>query len=1730
MRTGNRPAFLLVLGFLLCLPAAVLGQSSPNQINPGNATGVQPYNVYGGVRENINLSNGNLNLQIPLLSLPGRNGHDVVIGLEYDSKIWSLHHELDEGTGFNHYWWDFEARVPALRTGAFGGTLGDGMGWRLNIPVLQSTFRKITPISNISCHMDFIATLSDGSKHWFQNKAKCGKQVNGQWQSVTSSPTVSDSEDGAFLRLDTTDETKVELHLKDGTIIRFLTSLAFASNYTKIADKIIDTDGNLITISSTTCALSDTCRVTSITDTVNRVITFNWVDTQPPPLVKGYLDNISFKDSGGTDRTITFQYADVSITATFTEPTAGEGGSNPASFIAKLLDTVKLPNGLPQGLTYAFQYNNFGELTKITYPTRGYTRYAFQASTHWWEMWASTAEPTDADFRELRNRYVCREASGVCGAEDTTIYTPTVDGTKTNNQYMEVTDPDSNGTKHQFAFNTNLESSRYFSPRELRREIYQGATTLMRTIQTDYNQLDANGKPQNRSLPIRVTTTLNDISPALVSKVEWDYDTYTALVCPSGWYCAEPTTRPIDNVTEQREHDYGTNTPGVLVRKTVNTWLKTNPVNNQNYHSTAIYILDRKATEKVYTGAGVLVAQTDFEYDNYTSPAYPLLDVSPAPVQRANGYGLSYTTRGNLTLVKRWRDTPAPATWLETRHQYDIAGNLRKTKDPNLHETTFNYTDSWGNTACTPVGGPGFAYLTSVTNHLNQTSSSTYNSCTGTVASTTDVNGQVTQFTIYDVMGRLRQTVLPATQAGQGQIDRAYNETSAPLSVTTTTKLNATTNLVSTVWVDGLGRVYKTVLNSDPQGAVYTRTEYDKLGRKWKVWNPTRCDLEIPPSSCSGETTFGLTEFVYDALSRVCVVVPPDGTAVPGGVCPTPPPANDVFTEYSGSTTTVTDQAGKKRKSETDALGRLIRVWEPDASQALVHVTRYQYDVLDNLRCVHQKSTDPTADKTCDDATVSATWRARKFTYNSLSQLTQAVNPESGTISYTYDDDGNLSSKLDARSITTTYAYDALHRLTQKSYSDGTATVRYGYDGVAPSGCTPPTLTFTNAVGRRTQMCDVGGGEAWSYDALGRVLIDRRATNSVTKEFRYTYDLNGSVTSLQYDYPSGPQIDYTYNAAGRAVSATGGATNYATGVLYAPQGALATLQNGASLVSTYFYNNRLQPCRISVKSSGAAPTSCGPGNTGNVLDFTYGFDSEAAAGVQNNGNVGSITNNRDSTRTQSFTYDELNRIKTGGTAATWGLSFAYDVWANLLDQTVSYGGGPPNGPTELHVTVGTSNRIATGGFTYDAAGNLINYSGQGYTYDAENRLLTAAGVTYTYDGDGRRVKKSNGILYWYGAGSEVLLETSLTGTRLDAYIFFNGSRVARRRESDGAVFYFFADHLGSSRTVTNSTGGVVEDSDFYPFGGERIVVDALDNNYKFTNKERDAESGLDFFLARHYSSNLGRFLQPDEFAGGPVDVFSSNDPLPPGPLPYADIVNPQSLNKYTYTYNNPLRYVDPGGHAGVDIANSIDAAVDNAVASVTSSAVGTGDSTVGAATTFVAGAVGDLIKGGADVLRLGEGTANAIDAAKQGDYSGAAVEASKDAGRVGAVILTVVVVASAAKGTAPAAEPASGVQANRAAGLEFEGQALKNEGLAKNTTSVQAVDPKTGKTGTTVPDAIRPNGQTVDAKAGSRVSDSAQLRRQSQASQQTGQKAQLIVKKGAKVSKTVQGRMDVKEQ
>jgi RHS repeat-associated protein len=166
------------------------------------------------------------------------------------------------------------------------------------------------------------------------------------------------------------------------------------------------------------------------------------------------------------------------------------------------------------------------------------------------------------------------------------------------------------------------------------------------------------------------------------------------------------------------------------------------------------------------------------------------------------------------------------------------------------------------------------------------------------------------------------------------------------------------------------------------------------------------------------------------------------------------------------------------------------------------------------------------------------------------------------------------------------------------------------------------------------------------------------------------------------------------------------------------------------------------------------------------------------------------------------------------------------------------------------------------------------------------------------------VKKSAGsagTLYWYAAPG-IVAESNLSGTIQQEYVFFGGKRVARRSSvAPTGVFYYFSDHLNTASVITDSAGTIKAESDYFPWGGELQFVNSDSNHYKFTGKERDSETGLDYFGARYYSNGLGRFVTPDWAAKATA-------------VPYAEFADPQSLNLYSYVRNRPKAIADADGH------------------------------------------------------------------------------------------------------------------------------------------------------------------------------------------------------------------------
>ena len=1174
----------------------------------------------------------------------------------------------------------------------------------------------------------------------------------------------------------------------------------------------------------------------------------------------------------------------------------------------KAVSRVTLPNG--QNFTLAYD-PTYGMLNKMTYPSGGYVRYVWGLAPQ--EQYYTGAEYDSngntaatfscrIDYPAITDRYVSfngtsevlhqhfsystswQSGSGTWTTKTTTVTTTDqVRNTSFSTVYSYsptyapcVPDENPNANDDGCVGNNNIEQV----PVEQCIEYYD-ASGSGGTPPSPCPNLNPPGKLLKTEIK---SWYKND--PRTLGSVQTMLDTGQSSLTVN---CYNST----ELLTESDSYDLGTTavTPpacsngvpsgtaaGPLLRRTVTTYSPSTTMSIYN-------VIDEPSKVQVYDSTGTnLVAETDYTYDS------PLGTVTSGIVHHTGSCNC-----GNLTKESRWINSSGST--LATNYTNDDTGQRLTMSDPRGDQTTYSYADSYS--SGTPPG-PTNAYLTQVTHpntgyaHIEKFS---YAYASGEVTSSTDQNNQVTNYKYNDSLARLTETDFPdGGVTTMAYNDSPYNPSTPSPSVTTTKKMNSSQNLVTVSATDGLGHVLNNLVTSDPQGTIHTDTAYDGLARVYTVSNPYRSGTDPTTSS-------GITTYIYDSLGRKCVEVPPDGAAVSGNACPTSAPAKDLFTQYSGSTTTVTDQTGKKRQSTADGLGRLIQVVEDPG--VLGYVTNYTVDTLGNLKQVVQNGS-----------------HTRAFTYDFLSRLLTSNNPEVGTIMYNYDSDANcaspnafaglLVSKVDARGIRTCAQYDALNRVTQKNYSDGTQLSAYAYDQTAPWG-----WTVQNPIGRLTNVGTYNGswntGAAFSYDPVGRKIIDEQCTSlTVCKTLNYSYDLAGNNTSITY--PSGRIVNYTYDAATRpatAVDSANGITYAAaqssppsgclsSGVCYTPQGSeysaaigKTSTFNGVNLSETY--NSRLQPLEIKASSS-----------AGNAFDITYSFVDPTSGG--NAGHVNTITNNLNSSRSQSFAYDHLNRIVTAGTTATsgtycWGYQYNYDAWANLLAQA----GWSPNYNGCSEATMGSvtgdgNNHIS--GLTYDASGNTQNDGTVAYTYDAESQMKTAAGVTYTYDAQGRRVSKSNGKNYIYELGGEILVETDGSGNTTAEYVFFGGKRIAML-PAGGNPEYYAEDFLGSSRVMTQNNGALCYDADFDPYGGEHPYTNTCpsSNAYKFEGKERDAETGNDDFGARYYTSRFGRWLSAD---------WSST----PAPVPYANLTNPQTLNLYSMVADDPESFADLQGHEG----------------------------------------------------------------------------------------------------------------------------------------------------------------------------------------------------------------------
>ncbi|MGH9948963.1 MAG: hypothetical protein ACRD6X_17465 [Pyrinomonadaceae bacterium] len=616
----------------------------------------------------------------------------------------------------------------------------------------------------------------------------------------------------------------------------------------------------------------------------------------------------------------------------------------------------------------------------------------------------------------------------------------------------------------------------------------------------------------------------------------------------------------------------------------------------------------------------------------------------------------------------------------------------------------------------------------------------TYDFNTGLVKTATDENGQTATITYNPDNLRVVRT----DAANGAWATTEYNDAAFPYFVKQTGSLDAARSVSSWSYSNGRGQGFRS-RSQTAGGYLSSDVEFDIMGRPVKSYNP------YTAASLADERPSGIkfSEVVQrDGLGRTLQSRLPDDTVVAA--------------LYDGLVATATDQAGKQRRQLADALGRTIRVDEPDAGGNLgavgspVQPSFYEYDGNDNLTKVIQS-----------DGTVT---QERLFKYDSLSRLTHERQVEAtATLNdagvkigaggvwtgvYKYDNESLLTEGVDARGVKTSFTYDGLNRVSTVAYTGETGyqtpNVTYTYDETESGFYNNGRLT------RVQTAADAAYGtpetiQNYRYDNIGQVVKHIQSIGNQTYSLEYGYNLAGQLISEKY--PSGKIVNMTVDDFGRLSTVADAQRTYLNGVSFNDRGLLSQINLGNGTNEQFSYNDRFQMTSQSLLKGAEVLTK---------YDYGYGevnLSDGSIDATKNNGQLGRIESfiGANKQAQQRFGYDELGRLKESAEyrgdngSLTYKQKFDFDRFGNLYRKAAS---NPTSGqanplpftPIEDADISKATNRF-TAGTTYDEAGQVVNdakFRDLGFAYDANGRQVKATKTSQpdawtVYDALGNRV-------------------------------------------------------------------------------------------------------------------------------------------------------------------------------------------------------------------------------------------------------------------------------------------------------------------------------------------------------------------------------------------------------
>jgi YD repeat-containing protein len=845
-------------------------------------------------------------------------------------------------------------------------------------------------------------------------------------------------------------------------------------------------------------------------------------------------------------------------------------------------------------------------------------------------------------------------------------------------------------------------------------------------------------------------------------------------------------------VREVKEYDADTTT---LLRLT-----------RTDYNLSAVYtsrrIIGLPSARYLYDGNNTLFSKVKYEYDL----GGEFLAHQGPPIQHdTTNYGSGFVQgRGDLNRTLRCdvtdQDNPSKASKKE--FGYNTSGSVIFTRDSLDHQASYSYDDSFSDGQ---NDRNTYAYPTTMTDPDQFSSYVKYNYYFGAVTWARDPKLAV-MTRIYDAVGRIERI----TNAVNGAYTRYVYEPDQRRVETFTTinDLNPANEFRSVTFFDGHDRVKETRVDHPGSVGLYKAqlNVYDVMGRLAEQSNPTEVNSSGQPAGDDAAAGWVWRYQSYDWRGRPTVSTNQDVTTKSASYEGCGCSGGDVVTLMDEGTLVNEAIERRKQKIYHDVLGRVVKTEIYDWNNNVYTTVTQAYNALDQTTTITRRQGSAGASQVAT------------FSYDGHGRLSALQLPnESAPSNFVYNADDTLQMVTDARAASSIFSYNNRHKVTGITY------------GVPSGVAATPNVTFGyDEAGNRTSMTDGLGSATYHYDVLSRMDWETRVFTGVGAfTINYTYNLAGQLTSVTD--PNNDSVNYVYNSAGEFSAINGsayaGVTQYASGLQFRAWGGLKALSygNGMSLSNTY--NSRLQLQQMEVKEtvSSGSPS---------LMKTQYQYYPD--------GTLKYTQDLMDSRFDRAWTYDQVGRLSvayTGQEADNYaGASVPvpqtgpylhahqYDVWNNLTSRTGRYW----SQTTNFTATYNSQNQRQ--GWTYDAAGNLLNDTTNQHTYDAEGRNVSAGIWTQSFDGLGRTIKRSAPLnqttyyLYSTPMGGKLLTELfgggpgqpgqqpPPLGSKVRTYIHTGDVVIARQDKINGLnrVEWEHQDELtGSLATSRNGLSGAV---------------------------------------------------------------------------------------------------------------------------------------------------------------------------------------------------------------------------------------------------------------------------------------------------------------------------------